>query len=564
MAFQHDAVGLITFDTAVRDRVPPRQGPGHLRVLMEKLEKTQPGGETSLSETFHQLAETIKRRALVVVLSDLFDDPDELVGALKHFRHKKHEVIVFQMLDPAEVTFPFDDVTRIEDMENAPRGHQRPAGLPQGVPRGVGQVPRDRPRRLPRRQIDYVAGPDRPAVRPVPGHLPGPAAGDDALSARAPRMFTFLDRHLPEPALPDRPAVGGDPAHHPPEPVAAHQEDALLDHALLHRPVPALLPHEPAQGTAPARLPHGPVRPAGDGPGPAALAAAGARSFLRRAARAPSCWSSTTPPAWATPRTATPLLDRAQRRRATSARRPASRATRRRSCWPAGAQPGPEVALPGADRPTSSDVRQAVDRLQVATLGTDLTGAVPRPRTWSPGQRRRPSKEVYVLSDLQDSRLGACRRGRPTRRTAPTCRFFFVRVRPEETVDQPWRSRRCSTPRPGRWSACRSRFGRCCAWPGDDAQATCDVRLFVDGDKVGEQKVEKLPDGRWAVAALLPHLHDRRLALRLRRGGGRRPCRRQPPLLRLRGARLGQGPGGQRRPVAGAAARTSCSSCGWP
>ena len=117
MAFQHDAVGLITHDTGVRDRIPPRQGPGHLRVLLEKLEQTQPGGETGLSETFHQLAETIKRRALVVVISDLFDDPHRLVEALSHFRHKKHEVIVLHTLDPAEVTFPFDDITAIEDLE---------------------------------------------------------------------------------------------------------------------------------------------------------------------------------------------------------------------------------------------------------------------------------------------------------------------------------------------------------------------------------------------------------------------------------------------------------------
>jgi uncharacterized protein (DUF58 family) len=118
MAFQHDGVGLITYDTAERDRVPPRQGPGHLRNLMEKLEQTTPGGETGLAAIFHQLAENIKRRSLVIVLSDLFDDPDELVGALKHFRHKKHDVIVFQTLDPGEISFPFDDVTRIEDLEN--------------------------------------------------------------------------------------------------------------------------------------------------------------------------------------------------------------------------------------------------------------------------------------------------------------------------------------------------------------------------------------------------------------------------------------------------------------
>lgn len=119
LAFQHDAVGLISYDTGVRQMIPARQGPGHLRVIMNALEQTQPGGETGLADTFHELAETLKRRALVVVISDLFDDADKLVAALKHFRHKKHEVMVFQTLDQAELTFPFDDVTRIEDMENA-------------------------------------------------------------------------------------------------------------------------------------------------------------------------------------------------------------------------------------------------------------------------------------------------------------------------------------------------------------------------------------------------------------------------------------------------------------
>src|SRR6516162_6573435 len=117
MVFQHDGVGLTTFDQAVRDQVPPRQGPGHLRIITGCLENTKAGGETALSETLHLLAQSIKRRSLVVLLSDLFDDTDKLAAAFKHFRHNKHEVLVLQVLDPAEVTFPFDDVTRIEDME---------------------------------------------------------------------------------------------------------------------------------------------------------------------------------------------------------------------------------------------------------------------------------------------------------------------------------------------------------------------------------------------------------------------------------------------------------------
>jgi len=118
MAFQHDAVGLITYDSKIRDRIPARQGSGHLQVLMQKLENTNPGGETSIADNFHELAETLKRRALVIVISDLFDDPSKIVAALKHFRHNRSEVIVIQTLDEAEITFPFDDVTRIEDMEN--------------------------------------------------------------------------------------------------------------------------------------------------------------------------------------------------------------------------------------------------------------------------------------------------------------------------------------------------------------------------------------------------------------------------------------------------------------
>ena len=117
MAMHHDASGLVTFDAGERDRVPPRQGAGNLRAIMETLQRAKPGGETSLGKTLHKLAQTIRRRAVVVVISDLFDEPAAVLSALKHLRHQKHEVIVLHVLDPTELTFPFDDVTRIEDME---------------------------------------------------------------------------------------------------------------------------------------------------------------------------------------------------------------------------------------------------------------------------------------------------------------------------------------------------------------------------------------------------------------------------------------------------------------
>ena len=114
---QHDAAGLVTVDSAERDRIPPKQGPGHLRAIMHGLETAKPGGETALGPVLHRLAGTFGRRAMVVVISDLLDDPDAIIAGLKHFRHNKHEVLVLQVLDPAEVHFPFDDVSRIQDME---------------------------------------------------------------------------------------------------------------------------------------------------------------------------------------------------------------------------------------------------------------------------------------------------------------------------------------------------------------------------------------------------------------------------------------------------------------
>src|ERR1700736_3449450 len=108
MQSQHDSYGLLDCDTKVRTNVPPRQGKGHLHAVMEALEHVEPGGETDLAGTFHELAERIQRRALVIVLSDLLGsdpNPQPLLDALGHLRHRKHEVVVLQLLDPAELKF---------------------------------------------------------------------------------------------------------------------------------------------------------------------------------------------------------------------------------------------------------------------------------------------------------------------------------------------------------------------------------------------------------------------------------------------------------------------------
>jgi len=88
-----------------------------MRTLLLELERPRKPGQTNLSHTFHTLAERIQRRALIVILSDLFDDQERVIQGLRHFRHNKHEVIVFHVLDPWELTFPFDQTRRFVDLE---------------------------------------------------------------------------------------------------------------------------------------------------------------------------------------------------------------------------------------------------------------------------------------------------------------------------------------------------------------------------------------------------------------------------------------------------------------
>lgn len=119
MVSQRDAVGLVTFDDDIRGLIPPRSAPGHFSVLAKRLEDTQPGGETPLSPILHTLAERIWRRGLVVVISDGFDDIDALSSALRHLRHRHHEVLFLHVLAPEEEEFPFKRPGRFRSLEDA-------------------------------------------------------------------------------------------------------------------------------------------------------------------------------------------------------------------------------------------------------------------------------------------------------------------------------------------------------------------------------------------------------------------------------------------------------------
>jgi uncharacterized protein (DUF58 family) len=116
---QRDAVGLMTFDEQIVDRLPASSRPGHLRSVLLALERATIGHKSNVSKPLHQLAEALTKRGLVVVISDLLDDPTTVVRGLRHVRFRGMDVIVFHVLDHDELTFPFDRPMRFRDSESA-------------------------------------------------------------------------------------------------------------------------------------------------------------------------------------------------------------------------------------------------------------------------------------------------------------------------------------------------------------------------------------------------------------------------------------------------------------
>lgn len=117
MLQQRDSVGLVTFDQKIQKYIPPKSAATHLHVLLSQLDKIQASQTTNVSSALHEMAERIKRRGLIILISDLFDYPEKIMSGLKHFRHRKHEVIVFHILDPRERDFSFPSEAIFKDIE---------------------------------------------------------------------------------------------------------------------------------------------------------------------------------------------------------------------------------------------------------------------------------------------------------------------------------------------------------------------------------------------------------------------------------------------------------------
>ena len=114
---QRDAVALMTFDDAIAAMLPASARPSHLRSILVTLDTLTLGRRTDVSKPLHLLADGVRKRGLVVLISDLLDEPARVIDGLRHFRFRGSEVIVFHLLDPAELTFPFERAARFRDIE---------------------------------------------------------------------------------------------------------------------------------------------------------------------------------------------------------------------------------------------------------------------------------------------------------------------------------------------------------------------------------------------------------------------------------------------------------------
>jgi uncharacterized protein (DUF58 family) len=153
---QRDATGLIAFDERIAFRMPAGARPGHLHALLIALERMHPGSRSDVGRPLHQLAEALVKRSLVVLISDLLDEPAPIIKGLKHLKFRGTDVIVFQVLDPHELTFPFRGASRFKDVENAVEVTAEPAAVRTAYLRELAGLTLRYDRELRGAGIDYV------------------------------------------------------------------------------------------------------------------------------------------------------------------------------------------------------------------------------------------------------------------------------------------------------------------------------------------------------------------------------------------------------------------------
>jgi uncharacterized protein (DUF58 family) len=129
---QQDSVGMAIFDQALSRFFKPSNSPGQWKIVIQELQQVPRWHKTNTGKVLDQIAEKLNHRSLIVILSDFFDDLESIKKGLRHLRYKKHEVMMFQILDPQEIEFPFEDVTMFKGLEEMGELLTEPRALREG------------------------------------------------------------------------------------------------------------------------------------------------------------------------------------------------------------------------------------------------------------------------------------------------------------------------------------------------------------------------------------------------------------------------------------------------
>jgi len=156
MLLQNDAISLTTYDTKVRSYVPPHSTNTNLRLILKELSSVKSLYKTGTAESLNEIAERIKRRGLVIVISDLFDNPDRVINALKHFRYKKNEVIIFHVLDPVELSFIEGNPVTLVDIETKEEIYSQPFAIQKSYREAMKEFIGKYKKECRKNNIDYI------------------------------------------------------------------------------------------------------------------------------------------------------------------------------------------------------------------------------------------------------------------------------------------------------------------------------------------------------------------------------------------------------------------------
>ncbi len=153
---QKDSVGMVLFDSEVRKVFPASNKPSYLRDILNEVAQIKPTEKTHVGPIFHRLAEEFRRRGLIVIISDLFVDVEDMYESLKHFRFNRHEILILHVMDEDELTFPFSQNTLFKGMEEMPEQLCEPQSLRRAYLESIGRFHDKVERGARENGIDYV------------------------------------------------------------------------------------------------------------------------------------------------------------------------------------------------------------------------------------------------------------------------------------------------------------------------------------------------------------------------------------------------------------------------